>query len=101
MQTPSGAHHPRPVSARLLAVRELLSLWQDGRCPRLDVLKVLDATDVWDHLEAGLAVSDSPFQELVVLFWETYGAGRWRMTAELDTEIDAALGRLQATIPTS
>ena len=86
------------MSSRLLAVRELLSEWQAGRCSRLDVMKVLDATDVWDHLEAGLVVSVSPFQEVVVLFWEVYDAGRWRMTTDLDIEIDDALSRLLARI---
>ncbi len=87
------------MSARLLAVRELLSEWQAGRCSRLEVMKVMDATDVWDHLEAGLVGSDSPFQDLVVLFWEVYDAGRWRMTAGLDIDIDDALSRLLARAP--
>ncbi len=54
----------------------------------------MDNFDVWDSGHAGRVGSGSAFQEVVVLFWEVYDAGRWRSTPALDADIDNALSRL-------
>ena len=79
---------------RLRAVRDLLLGWRAGERDRLSVLDVMHDCDVWDLEHAGLVESGSVFQEVVVLFWEVYDAGRWRSTPATDADVDDALSRL-------
>jgi hypothetical protein len=81
---------------RLRAVRDLLLRWQAGGFDRLAVLDAMQESDVWDIEHAGLVGSSSAFQEVVVLFWDVYEAGRWRSAPATDADIDDALGRLLA-----
>ena len=82
--------------SRLLAARQLLQTWKEGRVSRLETLDTMHSSDVWDLEHAVLLGSDSPFLGIPVLFYEVYDAGRWRTTAELDHDIDEELERLRA-----